>query len=89
MKYTCTFDYENYPIEVTYWHNDQGIVVGEAYFKRDDLGADILDGDFAHPFSGQRYKLHTPSKWTKHKHASLDILQWKMVGQFELPKEVA
>jgi hypothetical protein len=68
-------------IEVTYWIDDTGNVAGEAYFKRDDYGAIIAKGDFAHPYSGLQYKLHVPTKWGKSTDAILDVFKWCNVGR--------
>ena len=68
-------------IEVVYWTDETGRTKGEAYFKEDDFCAPILNGEFAHPQSGQQYKLHIPSQYGKSKDAILDVLSWRQVGR--------
>jgi|ERR1700724_4213469 len=84
-RYACSFPVKSChgsesAIKVTYWINELGQVGGEAYFKADDFCAEISNGEFAHPYSGLRYKLHVPSRFGKSPYAILDVLRWSNVG---------
>lgn len=85
-RFTVEFSEKDYVIEVTYWFDETGETMGEAYFKRDDMGANIVKGKFAHPYTGQEYKLHAPHKWSKSPYAVLDVLRWCSVGQMKPTK---
>lgn len=72
-------------IEITY-RIENYRVNGEVYFSADDFGCLMANGEFEHPYSGLRYKLHVPCG-TKNTDCILDVLRWSNVGRSE-PKEV-
>jgi hypothetical protein len=65
-------------------------VNGDVYFRRDDFGAVMEDGEFKHPFSGLRFKLHVPPPFSKRSlDCVLDVLRWASVGRSEPRKVVS
>jgi hypothetical protein len=76
----------DHKISVVYWI-DNGRVMGEAYFHKDDHTTPIRNGTFHHLFSSVEYKLHTPcgEKWPD---AVLDKQVWKEVGRGKPGKAV-
>jgi hypothetical protein len=83
QRYTVEFpgDAGTGPIEITYWVENWR-VVGTAYFKKDDYGCLVSNGEFEHPYSGLKYKLHVPCT-PKHTDCILDVLRWANVGRSE------
>ena|SRR5437899_9722073 len=81
VDFVDRLDREDRGIETVYWHESDGSVSGEAYFRRDDYCAQISNGEFEHPYSGLRFKLHVPSRFGKSQDAILDVLKWTNFGR--------
>lgn len=67
-------------IEITFWVENY-IVYGEAYFKKDDLCATIVNGEFQHPFTERKFKLAVSTFGTESHDAVLEEQIWKNVGR--------
>lgn len=93
LKYICTFDVEERSglraIEVTYWFNDEGRVIGEAYFLGHDFTAPIVDGHFEHPMLGDQYRVHTAGRLGNGRvqEARLEVNVWRTVGRGKVSME--
>lgn len=63
-------------IEIVFWvQNNQ--VMGEAYWPADDLCANVVNGEFRHPFHGRRYRITTSTFFRgAGESVTLEVEQW-------------
>ncbi len=82
-QHKVTFYKDGDPLEIVYWFDGRNVVMGEAYFRKDDMLADVVDGMFTHPWTGTQFQLTVPSHFfgTAGKECTLDVLKYVNVGR--------
>lgn len=74
-----TFESGRGPIEVEI--DDRHFCNGRAYFRKDDMFADVVDGEFTHPAFNLKYRVLLPIPGGFRREAVLETMIWKHVAR--------
>jgi hypothetical protein len=74
MVFNASFNPVDNKIDVVYAKDELGRLTGTAYFRRDDMCALIVDGDFSHPYYGTQYRIRIIMG-----DCLLEVLRWSLV----------
>ena len=74
-----TFESGRGPVEVEI--DDRHYCNGRAYFRKDDMFADVVDGEFTAPMSEVKYRVLLPTPRNVNGEAVLEIRTWRTVAR--------